>query len=199
MSKQQIILGLSGPPRAGKDTTARILQRLLEAEDEHCYVGLKRMSAPLKEIALTYLPPALRKNLEENKDKPLNPKGTTWRSLQIDAYRFGAERLGPDWLGHHMLQQIKWAKGLDYILVPDFGRPEEVAVLLRAGLIVRQLKIYRPGTAFSGDSRVDFTLPHAPHSHILINDGDLDELELEVKVALEWLESTLKESAPAVP
>lgn len=194
--KQQIILGLSGPPRAGKDTTARILQRLLESyPEEHYYVGLKRMSSPLKEIARACLPPNQRGGLEENKDRPLNSFGTTWRSLQIDAYHFGAERLGPDWLGHHLLQQIKWNRQMDYILVPDFGRPEEVAVLLQAGLLVRQLKIYRPGTTFAGDSRIDFTLPRADHSHILINDGSLDELEQEVEVALEWLETTLKEPA----
>lgn len=178
-----IILGLSGPPRSGKDTSAEIIIDLLSSS----LVGIERMSWALKEIATVFMPPDSRRNLESQKDRPMNDRGTTYRQVQIEVFRLGASLFGPDWLGHRLLHLLHFRKNKKLIIVPDFGRPEEVQVLIDAGLTVRQIKIRRRGTTYEGDSRVDFTLFHIKDSWLVLNDGSLEDLRAELLIALKNL------------
>jgi len=179
--KQQLILGLSGPPRSGKDTIAKFICDLLPG------TAIRRMSQPLKHISTLFIPPPERDALEARKDEALNLLGTTYRDLQIGTWILGRDLMGEDWLGYQLLHAI----GLCHarlIIVPDFGRESEVAVLLHEGLLVKQLRISRPGTTFEGDSREDFKIPGPSNSREVKNDGTLTDLRYTIEQLVPWLE-----------
>ena len=178
---EQLILGLSGPPRCGKDTIAATICDLLVG------TAIRRLSTPLKSIALLYIPIAQRKEIESRKDEPLNMLDTSYRDLQIGAWIMGRDLMGEDWLGYHMLDAIQYCHA-PLVLVPDFGRTAEVAVLLHAGLKVRQIRVSRPDTTFEGDSREDFTIPGPSNSIAFHNSGSLAELRRNViEEILPWI------------
>ena len=180
------ILGISGPPRAGKDSIAKLICEL-----EHSAI-IRRLSAPLKMIAGQYLPLALRSGLESRKDESLNSLGTTYRDLQIGTWILGRDLLGEDWLGAHFLDSIKYCP-FNLILVPDFGRLSEVMVLIHAGHRVLQIKVTREGTTFEGDSREDFTIPGPSNSITFANSGDLASLRRNVvDQIMPWLAGALE-------
>ena len=170
---EQLIIGLSGPPRSGKDSIAAIICELAVG------TAIRRLSTPLKSIALLYIPIAQRKDIEAHKDEPLNMLDTTYRDLQIGAWIMGRDLMGEDWLGHHLVDALAYCHA-PLILVPDFGRSSEVAVLLHAGLNVKQIRISRPGTTFEGDSREDFSIPGPSNSIGFANSGTLMELRRNV-------------------
>lgn len=201
-SEFPLILGISGPPRAGKDLVAQIITEILDEgffqasqaagsmwpRSAHVSrVGVERMSWSLKEIATIFMPPEERGNLEQKKDTPINELGTTYRTVQIEVYKLGAKLFGKDWLGWRLLYLLHFRKNKQIILVPDFGRPEEVQVLIDYGLTVRQIQVRRPGTSFEGDSRVDFMISPLEHSYLIINNGTLEDLRSEVLKALRVL------------
>jgi hypothetical protein len=189
----QIILGLSGPPRSGKYTIASIISEL------HPGCATRRMSAPLKTIALQYIPLALRGGIEQRKDDNLNNLGTTYRDLQIASWRLGRDLMGEDWLGHHLVDSIRYCHS-PLILVPDFGRLSETMVLIHAGLRVLQIKVQRPGTTFEGDSREDFEIPGISNSFYIFNDGTLADLRnTVVHEIMPWLEEQSKQRPAAHP
>ena len=178
---EQLILGLSGPPRSGKDSISGVICELLVG------TAIRRLSTPLKSIALLYIPIAQRSGLESRKDEPLNMLDTSYRDLQIGAWIMGRDLMGEDWLGHHLVDAIQYCHA-PLILVPDFGRSAEVAVLLHAGLNVRQIRVSRPGTTYEGDSREDFTIPGPSNSIAFHNSGSLTELRRNViEEILPWI------------
>jgi len=179
--REQLILGLSGPPRSGKDTTAGILCSLLPG------TAIRRLSTPLKSISTLFVRAGSRNNLEERKDESLNLLGTTYRDLQIGTWILGRDLLGEDWLGYHLLDAIALC-GAPLIIVPDFGRAAEAAVLLHEGLLVKQLRISRKGTTFEGDSREDFTIPGPSNHREVKNDGTLTDLRYSIEALVPWLE-----------
>jgi len=186
---QQLILGLSGPPRSGKDTCARIICELLPG------TAIRRMSSPLKSIARRFIRAATHQELEARKDEPLNLLGTTYRDLQIGTWILGRDLLGEDWLGHHMLDALALCPS-PLVIVPDFGRSAEVAVLLHEGLFVKQLRISRPGTSFEGDPREDFTIPGPSNSRMLGNSGSLTDLRYNIESLIPWIEEQPRSEQP---
>ena len=87
--------------------------------------------------------------------------------------------MGEDWLGHHLVDALQYCNA-PLVLIPDFGRSAEVAVLLHAGLNVKQIRVSRPGTTFEGDSREDFSIPGPSNSIAFHNSRDLLELRHNV-------------------
>jgi hypothetical protein len=144
------------------------------------------MSAPLKLIAKLYARAETQRELEVKKDLPLNLLGTTYRDLQIAVWRLGSDLLGEDWLGHHLIDALSLCHA-PIVVVPDFGRSAEVAVLLHEGLLVKQLKLVRAGTTFEGDSREDFTIPGPSNSRELANNGTLTDLRYSIEQLIPWL------------
>jgi len=145
------------------------------------------MSTPLKSIAKLLTRAETQRELEARKDEPLNLLGTTYRDLQIATWILGRDLLGEDWLGHHMIDALSLCHA-PIVIVPDFGRSAEVAVLLHEGLFVKQLKISRPGTSFEGDPREDFTIPGLSNSKTLANSGTLTDLRYSIEALIPWLE-----------
>lgn len=148
------------------------LQRKIQEANHSC--ATMRMSAPLKDIAFEFLPVEKKHfSSDEKKDLPFNHLGTTFRDLQIQTFFLGAKLLGPDWLGQKLLKRLRQSF-CSVVLVPDSGRPEEIQPLLDAKFNIFHLKLTRPGTSFSGDSRVDFSLP-VP-TEVIENSGDIASL-----------------------
>jgi len=189
----QIILGLSGPPRAGKDSICSIISEL------HGAAAIRRMSAPLKTIALQFIPLAQRGGIEQRKDDPLNLLGTSYRDLQIGAWILGRDLMGEDWLGHHLFDTIRYCHS-PLILVPDFGRLSEAMVLVHSGLRILQLKVQRRGSTFEGDSREDFSIPGISNTFYIFNDGTLADLRNSVvREVMPWIEEQSKMRPTAHP
>jgi hypothetical protein len=141
----------------------------------------------LKSISTLFVLAGSRNNLEEKKDEALNLLGTTYRDLQIGTWILGRDLLGEDWLGYHLLDSITLCPA-PLIIIPDFGRAAEAAVLLHEGLFVKQLRISRPGTTFEGDSREDFKIPGPSNSKSISNDGTLTDLRYSIEALVPWLE-----------
>lgn len=190
------IIGISGPPRSGKDTFCQFLLEALEkhtslrelAEPQarltalrpHMRVAVHRMSHPLKLLAVQMLPEQ-KWGVEALKDSPMNAAGTTYRDVQIQIYHLGAKLFGPDWLGHHFVRAVYVYKNFDFILMPDCGRPEDIQPLLDLELPFSRVHMHRNGTGYEGDSRVDFYFEGTYH---VINNTDLDHLKSEAKLFL---------------
>lgn len=170
------IIGISGPPRSGKDTFCQFLKESLEEQPGH--VGVHRMSYPLKLLAVQMLPEQ-KWGTEALKDEPMNHQGTTYRKVQIQLYHLGAELFGPSWLGHHFVRSVHNMRHLDFILMPDCGRPEDIEPLLNLELPFSHVSIDREGTSYEGDSRVAFSLPS---TYFIRNNGTLEQLQAQAKV-----------------
>jgi hypothetical protein len=153
------------------------------------------MSAPLKSIAGHFIRSGERSTIEARKDTPLNFFGTTYRDLQIGAWILGRDLMGEDWLGYHLLDALTLCHA-PIVVIPDFGRAAEVAVLLHEGLLVKQLRISRPGISFTGDSREDFTIPGPSNSRALTNSGTLTDLRYSIEALVPWLEEKPKPRTP---
>lgn len=179
MFKPPFIIGISGPPRSGKDTFCGYLLESLEAQKKK--VGILRMSQPLKLLAVQMLPEQ-KWGKEALKDTPFGMYTSredgripaTYRRVQIELYRLGAELFGPDWLGHHFIRSIYHMRHLDFILMPDCGRPEDLQPILNSEIPFSHVKVQRNGTTYEGDSRVDFTLLTSIE---VPNNGSLSDLK----------------------
>lgn len=193
MTSLPLIIAISGPPRSGKDTSASILSEILEETSPLDFtdksgrtwrhvggykVGLHRMSAPLKSLAAEMLPEK-KWATEELKDREMNGAGTSFRDVQIGLYFLGSNLFGSDWLGHHYVRKVHSLRYLDYILMPDAGRPEDLQPLLDLEIPVRQYKIERLGTTYEGDSRVDFIIKNFS-SWLIPNNGSLEDLRSQI-------------------
>lgn len=167
------IVGISGPPRAGKDTFCGFLHS--ELFKLKVTATAYRMSAPLKLLAAEMI--YEKKYATEGlKDVPFNSSGTTYRTLQIALFSLGSQLLGPDWLGQHFIRAVYNLRYSDFVLMPDCGRPEDVQPILSMELPFHHVIIQRDGTTYEGDSRVPFSFED---TLIIPNNGTLDELRQE--------------------
>lgn len=166
MKKVPTVIGISGPPRSGKDTfMTYLIESIYKLSENKLKVGVLRMSAPLKLLA-TQMLPEQKYGVESLKDEPFGMYTSredgripvTYRRVQIELFRLGAELFGEDWLGCHYVRAVHNLKYFDFLLMPDCGRPEEVQPILDMEIPFAHVRMVRNGTTFEGDSRVDFSL-----------------------------------------
>lgn len=149
------VLLLNGPPRAGKDTIGRMLQREIPGSE------LFKFGEALKEMThraiLGHRAPA--DALEDRKDDPERgpEKGVTWRQAYIAmSEKFVKPLFGAGWFGKELAHSISWwasYPGARLAIVTDSGFREEAAALRDAGHELARLVIWRRGCSFNGDSR----------------------------------------------
>lgn len=150
--KSPIVVLLNGPPRAGKDSLARMLMAKVPGTQ------LAKFAAPLKEhcarawgVSLDWI--------EQNKDKPFRA-GKTFREVLISYSEYHMKSLfGPDVFGELLRDFILANPDVERWVVSDSGFADEAYVLIRAGFDVRLVQVSRPGYDFSGDSRGWLKLP----------------------------------------
>lgn len=150
------LVGLSGPPRSGKDTLGGLLARILRNKDVP--VEVHALSLPMRLAVYGML--GLDYNLghyEANKDSTLETEDgglTTIRQEMISlSEKHVKPRLGKGWWGQALLNRVRLSKGV--VIVNDMGFPEEEDVFVDTFGPERctQFHIYREGHTFEGDSR----------------------------------------------
>jgi hypothetical protein len=168
---------LNGPPRAGKDSLAKILQGHLATP-----ASVFRFSEPLKSaVHRAFGVPQNRPEMfESTKDDPAQgPRpGVTWRQVYI-AYseQFLKPLFGEQIFGELLRDNLEASGFEETALISDSGFESEAQVLLaRWPNAVRLIRVHRPGFDFKGDSRSYFTLP-VPTMDVTAS--SLSELRLE--------------------
>lgn len=172
-----VVILLNGPPRCGKDTAGKILERMLPGK-----TGIMKFAEPLK--TMTHAAISLLRGdssvpahdaFEETKDQ-INPYffNTTPRGAYIRmSESFCKKQFGPQVFGESLVERIG-KTDLDYVIVTDSGFQEEVDVV-QEQYPCCLVHISRDGTSFSGDSRRYLVGPDAR----ICNNGTEGELFAE--------------------
>lgn len=183
------IIGLNGPPQAGKDTLARYIESAVSAR------GLKYarvpMADPLKRGALTMAYPFMsfvgdRERdffYEQVKDSPIHPDiNYSLRDLIIEISESVVKpKLGQGfWIikALEMLDRKRHVDRVDIVVINDLGFPEEADVLRTVYeddfTLVR---VEQDGKTFDGDSRKPIDAP----DWVIYNDASIDALHADAE------------------
>lgn len=201
---QRIIL-FNGPPSCGKDTAARAC---FEAEDLNGYFRVfDRMSMPIKRAFAGMMHEYIDRwgnvrSYEAQKDKTwaAGPIQQSYRQWQIDfSEKFMKPLYGENVFGRLFVQR-QVGRHIDaVVLVPDCGFDIEHKTLSDAYLPhnVLVVKIYRPGTDFTKDSRAYLKVgsfgDKRDTEHVIHVNNAGTEAEFRSKIITrvgKWLEGT---------
>lgn len=170
------VIGISGPPRSGKDTLAKHLQTMLE--DRFVIPTLVHsLSKPMRRMAFhvigrIYSVP----EYERLKDQPLDElEGGTIRELMIGlSEQFMKPRYGKAVWAKLLLNRLP-AKFPGIIIVPDFGFPSESEHFMRVfgEDNVLAIQLTRAGFDWGNDSR---SYVSATYNLGLENSGDFESM-----------------------
>lgn len=195
-----LVILLNGAPGSGKDTVSRMIVTDDPLGDEFDTVLDWKFAAPLKAGAHLLL--GQRQHhaaFEEQKDQPLDEFfGLTPRQFYIAlSEQFMKKMFGPTVFGMIAARRMKAHAGANTLITfSDCGFVDEVREMfpiLQPGDKVALIRVFRPNTSFTGDSRshiepVDITR-HAQHPQLffktLENDGSLGDLADKVATLLE--------------
>lgn len=173
-----MIIAFSGYARSGKDTAASIVQELYPS------FKIKKFSGKLKEVAsiLTGIP---KESFESQafKDSYISGWDMTGREL---LQRLGTEAIRDG------LHTDAWVMSLfsdyhekDCWLITDCRFPNEYEyVKLFGGVVVR---VFRNGIGSVNAHPSETALDGYSFDHVLTNDGDIDDLTLEVQEMMKKL------------
>lgn len=170
MVKTTYLIGLSGPPRSGKDTLGNLVAGILR--EKGVEVEVHALSLPMRlavygMLGLTYS----EEHYEANKDTPFATGSggvTTIRQEMISLSEDHVKpRLGHDWWGYALLNRTRLGTGV--IIVTDMGFPAEHDVFVKTfgKAHCAWIHVHREGHDFSNDSRS--YVGKGCHIH---NDGD---------------------------
>lgn len=188
-----MIIFLNAPPRAGKDTMADIMCRLVPGMSNF------KMSAVLKTAVadLFALDHPRHQWCEKNKDTKSKMFGHepeyTYREVQIMlAEEFMKENFGKEVFGKIAVRRLSGIVDKQHFVVSDVGFDYEVVPIIKAMAskhAIHLVKIERDGCDFSKDSRdwihgVDLGI----REHTIHNRHDLEIYEEQIK---KWLRDHL--------
>lgn len=172
--KPTLLIGMSGPPRSGKDTIGSALASVIE--DEHgIQPQLLALSTPMREVVYAMLGIEYSAtHYERCKDIPQDD--LNGRSIRQAMIAFTEEHVKPSY------GQGFWAKSLlgrmwepqpHVLIVTDMGFPEEVEVFSARFGVENTFypQITRTGCSFEGDSRSYVGVPERRTT--IINDGEI--------------------------
>lgn len=151
------LVGLSGPPRSGKDTLGNLLTQMVGIR-VNGKAQVLACSQPMREAVYAYLGlPYSLEHYEANKDKPIplpNGKTTSIRMEMISMSEYHIKpRLGHAWWGQALLNRIK--PDTEIVIVTDMGFPAEHDLFMETlgHENCAWFHIHRDGCSFKGDSR----------------------------------------------
>ena len=198
--KMKHVIFLNGPPRCGKDTVAKILEKHTEPYWDS--VGLFKFAQPLRDAACAVF--GISDDiLDEVKDLPLSKiidigdseeysKTYTIRKFMIDlSENIIKPKLGQDFFGIKAAHSII-ADSVDFSIVSDSGFAPEVSSAIR---VIKNMRpnefsfsiwqIQRNGCSFKHDSRNwifpdDLTVNEDVQFELINNNIGLTELEIRV-------------------
>ena len=170
MLKTTYLVGLSGPPRSGKDTLGSLVADVLR--EKGVEVEVHALSLPMRlavygMLGLDYTV----EHYEANKDRPIQVEGdrvTTIRQEMIALSEHHVKpRLGHGWWARALLNRTRLSSGV--IIVTDMGFPAEHDVFAETfgKSHCAWIHVHREGHDFSQDSRS--YIGKGCHIH---NDGD---------------------------
>lgn len=149
------LVGLSGPPRSGKDTLAGLVRR--HFVNSKVRTQVHSLSLPMRlavyaYLGLEYSPEHYEANKDYEFDVPGERRFTTIRNEMISlSEHFVKPRLGHGWWGRALLNRV--TPGTQLILVPDMGFRAEHEVFTETLTDCLWIHLQRDGTDFSKDSR----------------------------------------------
>lgn len=186
---------LNGPPRSGKDTAGRLLQRLLHENAPKGFSSriVKFATAVKRAAHAIYGKPDLHPEYFENSKDVRSPWffGKTPREVYIAVSETYFKPLhGQDIFGR-LLADSLCLGACDAVIVTDSGFEAEANALIDAFPQARfhLLRTYRPGYTFAGDSRgyLADVRRFASHADVGGTLEQLEQLEQGVRAHLEYL------------
>lgn len=152
------IIGFNGPPRSGKDTIATALMDLLDREGvTSISIHRQALAAPLRDACAALLGWSLTdKQYSEIKDVVIPELGVTFRQFMIDmSETFLKPKYSKAALSKllHARNAIWWDKIPSILIVTDIGFTEEAAFFSEHSTYFLNIRLDRPGTDFTIDSR----------------------------------------------
>lgn len=183
------LIGMSGPPRSGKDTIGAALGAMIE-DKSGAKVQILALSTPMREVVYALLGvPYSVTHYELHKDDPqpaFGGKSIRWAMIDLSEQHI-KPAYGKDFWAHSMLGRM-WEPAPQVLIVTDMGFDAEVNALTdRFGLHnVLYPQIVRPGCDFSNDSRSYVGTPIRRIS--IINDGSVEDAALQLygRIAVEY-------------
>ncbi len=180
-----MIVGIAGYAGSGKDTAAAALVALGWRKDS--------LAAPLKAMALDLNPWIRIPNSREGEEPVFttlqglfNVCGRDWeKAKRYEGVREFLQRLGTEGVRKH-LGENAWVEALlnrnsDHeidTVVADVRFPNEALIFDRLLIVIR------PGVGPVNDHPSDAGLPHSFATHIILNDGSIEELHEKVRKAV---------------
>lgn len=151
------LIGLSGPPRSGKDSLGGELAQILWRQHPGIVVETMALAQPLRDMVYTMIgQPYSREHYELAKDAPHERLGgQTIREAMIQlAQKYIRPHYGWGFFAHPIVVQADWLSP-DVLIVTDMGFPEEVDVFVEAFGAERCVwaQVERPGADWAADSR----------------------------------------------
>ncbi len=154
--KPTLMVGMSGPPRSGKDTIGHALAALIE-DRHHTQPQLLALSTPMREVVYAMLGIEYSvTHYERWKDVP--QEDFNGRSIRQAMIAFTEEHVKPSYGKGFWAKSLlgrMWEPQPRVLIITDVGFPEEVEVLTerfgRDNVVYPQ--ITRVGCTFDGDSR----------------------------------------------
>lgn len=175
-----IFIGIAGPKRSGKDTTAGILRQSLAEFDQDLLVGQASFADTIYDMLSVLIGQDIVERLRHSDDKDteiIEPFGVTLRHL--------ADTLGTEW-GRDLVHPNVWVMALGHratreaakhnepavILVPDVRFPNEAQLIRDNGFL---LHIQRSGDKHQSDHRSAVPLEIEDTDLVFQNNGTLDD------------------------
>lgn len=180
------VLGFNGPPKVGKDTIATCVQTILDREGCNIPVHRQALAATMRDGAAAILGMnGGDKWYNEIKDQPLDVLGGgTFRRFMIDMSESFVKRIhGQDFWARlmHSRNQTWWNSIPSIMIVTDIGFKDEVQFLCEHSTSYLNVRVDRPGTDFSNDSRgYCAAQSYGGKDFALTNDGTPEEAAEEV-------------------
>ena len=148
------LVGISGPPRSGKDTLAKLVQKHFNNHKTPTQVLSLSLPMRLSVYALMGLEYS-EEHYEREKDRPFtNSRGevTTIRKEMISLSEDHVKpRLGHGWWGFNLLNRV--GEHTRLVVVPDMGFDSEREVFDANFTDTLWIHLYRDDKDFSSDSR----------------------------------------------
>lgn len=173
------LIGLSGPPRSGKDSVGVALAKIIR-ERHPVTVCSRALSMPMRKTIYAMIGKEYTlEHYETSKDIPMGElDGRTIRQAMIQlSEEWVKPTYGQGFWGHALLNTLPMEGGTRVVIVTDMGFEAEVDVFVEAFGAENCLwpQITRPGCDFSTDSRSYVGRPEQRTA--IINEGEsLDQV-----------------------
>ena len=180
-----IFVGIAGPKRSGKDTTARILRHCLAEFDQDILVGQTSFADTIYDMLSVLVGHDVVERLRHSDEKDteiIEPFGVTLRHL--------ADTLGTEW-GRDLVHRSLWVLALSnrafreaalhdtpaVILVPDVRFPDEAQLIRDNGFLIH---IQRDGEKHQSVHRSAIPLVVEDTDTVFQNTGTLEAFERRI-------------------